>query len=34
MDLGGIDVFFGDDDSFFGQLRDNRTAYLELRYGF
>jgi hypothetical protein len=32
--IAGIDMFFGDGDSFFGNLRKNRTAYLELRYGF
>jgi hypothetical protein len=32
--IGGVDLFFGDDESFFGQLRKNRAAYLELRYGF
>jgi hypothetical protein len=30
----GVDLFFGDTDTFYGQLRDNKTAYLELRYGF
>lgn len=30
----GVDRFFGDEDTFFGQLQDNTTVYLELRYGF
>ena len=30
----GMDLFFGDGDSFFGNLRQNRVAYVELRYGF
>jgi hypothetical protein len=30
----GLDLFFGDGDSFFGNLRQNRVAYVELRYGF
>lgn len=32
--IGGVDLFFGDDETYFGQLRKNRAAYLELRYGF
>lgn len=32
--IAGLDLFFGDELSFFGQLRRNRTTYLELRYGF
>jgi hypothetical protein len=32
--IGGIDLYFGDDQTFFGQLGDNRVAYVEVRYGF
>ena len=32
--IAGVDLFFGEDDSFFGQLQENRTAYVEMRYGF
>lgn len=32
--IAGADLFFGDADSFFGQLRQNRVFYVELRYGF
>jgi hypothetical protein len=32
--IGGVDLFFGDSESLFGDLRKNRTAYVELRYGF
>lgn len=32
--LGGIDHYFGEQRSFFGQLRANRLAYLQVRYGF
>jgi hypothetical protein len=32
--IGGVDLFFGEGESFFGQLRGNRAAYVELRYGF
>ncbi|MHB8455177.1 MAG: DUF1302 family protein [Acidiferrobacterales bacterium] len=30
----GADIFRGDENTFLGRLRDNSTAYLELRYGF
>ena len=30
----GADVFRGDRRSFFGNLRDNTTAYAELRWSF
>jgi hypothetical protein len=30
----GIDHYYGKEHSFFGQLRANQTAYVQLRYGF
>jgi hypothetical protein len=30
----GADFFFGTADSFYGQLKKNRTGYFELKYGF
>lgn len=31
---GGSELYFGDSETFFGQLRDNNLAYLQVRYTF
>jgi len=30
--VGGVDYYYGPADTFFGQLRDNKTVYLQLEY--
>jgi hypothetical protein len=32
--LAGLDLFFGETESFLGQLKENRTLFIELRYWF
>ena len=31
--IGGLDYYYGPDNTFFGQLSDNRTLYVQLEYG-
>lgn len=32
--IGGLDYYYGASDTFFGQLSDNKTVYMQLEYGF